>query len=672
MSELLNPAQRAAINHVTSPLLVLAGAGSGKTRVLTHKIAHLTERQHLPPGNVYAVTFTNKASREMRERVGKLLDKKTVKAIHMSTFHTLGLNMIRQQYETFGLKPGFSIYDESDALSLIKELMRRTYADPGQQAEQTLTQINQWKQNCLSPAQALSQAQDDQAYRAASTYTQYQQALRTYNSVDFDDLIVLPIWQLQQDAEYRELWQNKVRYLLVDEYQDTNMGQYELVRLLVGKHRGLTVVGDDDQSIYTWRGAKPENLTQLQQDFADLKVIKLEQNYRSTSRILNVANHLIKNNPHVFEKRLWSNFSGGDPVKIIACRDEEAEAQRVIGELLHHKFSKATRFQDYAILYRGNHQSRLFERVLREQTIPYSLSGSMSFFSFAEIKDILAYLRILSNPDDDNAFVRIVNTPRREIGTASVQKLAEFAAKQNLSLSVAAADSTLAQHLSTRATQNLREFSQWLENFSRQSAQSSPDVAIKQLLHELDYERWLTDSSADEISAKRKMDNVNELLDWFARLVRHDPDADLATLLAKLTLQERMEREDNNDSGDRVALMTLHAAKGLEFPHVYLIGWEENLLPHRNSIETDNIEEERRLAYVGITRAQKTLTLTYSQQRKRFGETADCTPSRFLTELPEDDIQWLKGDEQKDPVEQQQRGAAYLQQMRAMLNKGNA
>jgi len=669
MADVLNPAQRSAILHVSSPLLVLAGAGSGKTRVLTHKIVHLLRQQHIPANHIFAVTFTNKASREMRERLLSLLDAPTVRALHISTFHTLGLRILRESQEAFGLRPGFSIYDEADSLQLVKELMRRSYSDPGNQVEAALAQISQWKQHGITPAQALQQAENDLVYRTASIYTQFQQALRTYNAVDFDDLIVLPIWQMQADPVFATHWRSRVRHLLVDEYQDTNLSQYELIKQLVQTHFGLSVVGDDDQSIYAWRGARPENLAQLNADFPNLNVIKLEQNYRSTSRILNVANHLIRNNPHVFEKKLWSAVGGGEAVKIFACRDEQHEAEKVIAELLHHKFSKATRYGDYAILYRGNHQSRLFERVLREHNIPYYLSGSLSFFAYAEIKDLLAYLRLICNPQDDNAFVRIINTPRREIGASTVQKLAEFATRQGQSLFDAIAAPTLSESLSTRAVQNLREFHGWLTGFTQHTVDTKPDDLLKKLILELDYAQWLQDSSPDEVNATRKNDNVTDLLDWFARLCRHEPEADLATLLAKLALQERLEREDNNDPGDRANLMTLHAAKGLEFPHVYLVGWEENLLPHRNNIESDNIEEERRLAYVGITRAQHTLTITYSQTRRRFGETEACTPSRFLEELPKDDIQWVKGDADVPVEERQQRGAAHLQHIRAMLNK---
>ncbi|MBI3560956.1 MAG: UvrD-helicase domain-containing protein [Gammaproteobacteria bacterium] len=669
MADTLNPAQQRAIAHTSSPLLVLAGAGSGKTRVLTHKIVYLLQRAHLPADSIFAVTFTNKAAREMRERLASLLDPASRKNLSISTFHTLGLRILRESLASFGLRAGFSIYDATDSLQLVKELMRREFADPGNHADATLAQINTWKQLGQTPAVALAQAADDIQYRAASVYTRYQEALRTYNAVDFDDLIVLPLWQMQHDPLFATPWRKRVRYLLVDEYQDTNSSQYELVKQLVQTHHGLTVVGDDDQSIYTWRGARPENLAQLKQDFPQLSVIKLEQNYRSTARILNVANQLIKNNPHLFEKKLWSTYGGGDPVRIYACRDDEHEAQRVVSELLHHKFSKAGQYSDYAILYRGNHQSRLFERTLREHNIPYYLSGSQSFFSYTEIKDLLAYLRLVCNPQDDNAMLRIINTPRREIGTSTLQKLAEFAAQQGLCLFDAMAHLALETRLSGRALHNLREFHQWLVQITPQLSQSQADVALKQLLHALDYSGWLRDSSADEATATRRQQNVDELIEWFTHWVRHDPATDLATVLAKLSLQERLEREDDEATGERVHLMTLHAAKGLEFPHVYLVGWEENLLPHRNSIEADTIEEERRLAYVGITRARQTLTLTYAQQRQRYGETQGITPSRFLEELPKEDIEWIKGDADIEPAVLQQRGAAHLQHIRAMLKK---
>ena len=424
----LNSRQLAAVRHLDGPCLVLAGAGSGKTRVITHKIAYLIQECGIDPRHIAAVTFTNKAAREMKQRVSSLLDKNAAQGLRVSTFHTLGLDIIRRELKTLGYKPGFSIYDNTDSSGLLRELMTRAFGDHGNQAEQMLWRISRWKNAFILPEQALAKAEGDAVtVAAARLYEAYNHHLKTYNAVDFDDLIMLPVLLFREHPEIMEHWQNRIRYLLVDEYQDTNATQYELVQQLVGVRGNLTVVGDDDQSIYAWRGAQPENLVQLQNDFPQLQIIKLEQNYRSTGRILKAANQLIANNPHVFEKQLWSELGFGDPIRILRTRDEEQEAEQIVSELIHHRFVQRSRNCDYAILYRGNPQSRLFERVLREHDVPYYLSGGMSFFAYAEIKDIMAYLRLLTNPDDDNAFLRIVNTPRREIGPGSVEKLVSYA-----------------------------------------------------------------------------------------------------------------------------------------------------------------------------------------------------------------------------------------------------
>ena len=452
----------------------------------------------------------------------------------------------------------------------------------------------------------------------------------------------------------------------MDEYQDTNATQYELVQQLVGVRGNLTVVGDDDQSIYAWRGAQPENLAQLKNDFPRLSIIKLEQNYRSTGRILKAANRLIANNPHVFEKQLWSELGFGDPIRILRTRNEEQEAEQIVSELIHHRFVHRSRNSDYAILYRGNYQSRLFERVLREHDVPYYLSGGISFFAYAEVKDIMAYLRLLTNPDDDNAFLRIVNTPRREIGPGSVEKLANYASGRGHSLFTASLELGLAQHLGPRPLAQLQRFAEWVLELRHQAENGEAISLARRLVTDIDYERWLLDNSRDEAQSIRRMDNVNELLGWLERMAKSNPDAELSELVAKLALLDTLDREED-DRGDRVHLMTLHAAKGLEFPNVYLVGMEEELLPHRSSIEDDNIEEERRLAYVGITRAQKNLTLSFATKRKRYGETIDCQPSRFIDELPSEDLQWAGEGIEVNKQESQQRGQAHLANLKSLL-----
>ncbi len=667
MTPKLNPRQLSAVRHLDGPCLVLAGAGSGKTRVITHKIAYLIQDCGIDPRHIAAVTFTNKAAREMKERVSSLLDKKATLGLRVSTFHTLGLDIIRRELKALDYKPGFSIYDNADSTGLLRELMTRAFGDHDNQAEQMLWRISRWKNAFILPQQALAEAAGDAVtVTAARLYETYNHHLKTYNAVDFDDLIMLPVLLFRAHPEIMERWQNRIRYLLVDEYQDTNATQYELVQQLVGVRGNLTVVGDDDQSIYAWRGAQPENLVQLQQDYPQLQVIKLEQNYRSTGLILKAANQLIGNNPHVFKKKLWSELGFGDPIRVLRTRDEEQEAAQIVSELIHHRFVQRSRNSEYAILYRSNHQSRLFERALREHDVPYYLSGGISFFAYAEIKDIMAYLRLLTNPDDDNAFLRIVNTPRREIGPGSVEKLATYASDRSHSLFAASLELGLAQHLGPRPLGQLQRFSEWMLELRHQIDNGETISIARRLVADIDYERWVLDNSRDEAQAMRRMDNVNELLGWLERMAKSSPEAELPELVAKLTLLDTLDREEE-ERGDRVHLMTLHAAKGLEFPYVYLVGMEEELLPHRSSIEEDNIEEERRLAYVGITRAQKNLTLSFTAKRKRFGEVSDCQPSRFIDELPEEDLQWSGDGVKVNKQERQQRGQAHLANLRSLL-----
>jgi len=683
MSNKLNPAQNNAVKHISSPLLLLAGAGSGKTRVITTKIAYLIETCGYAPKNIAALTFTNKAAREMKQRVSSLLKKTNTKGLRISTFHSLGLDIIRKECVTMGYQPGFSIFDSSDSQSLIRELLPKIIGASNSQtlkdtSEIVLKKISAWKSAFIQPDSAIALSVDNVADNtAAQIYAQYNHHLKTYNGMDFDDLIMLPVLLFQSNPEVLERWQNRIRYLLVDEYQDTNETQYTLIKTLVGIRGAFTVVGDDDQSIYSWRGAQPENLFQLQKDFPTLEVIKLEQNYRSSGRILNAANSLIKNNEHLFEKKLWSELGYGDPIKVLTTRNDEHEAEQVIAELLHSKFLKRTKYSDYAILYRGNHQSRLFERSLREHNIPYYLSGGMSFFSYSEIKDIMAYLRLVTNPHDNNAFVRIVNTPRREIGPTTLEKLSHYASMRSVSLLDACFEMGLEQSLSAKACERLRRFAEWVVSIADRAETEEGMKAVNQLLEDINYETYLLDNSKDETDAKRRYDNVLDLVTWLSRLskkgeaeddnISEEPSVKLIDLVNKLTLIDILDGDDDNNDQDQVRLMTLHAAKGLEFPHVFLVGMEEEILPHRTSIEEENIDEERRLAYVGITRAQKTLTMSVASYRKRYGEIIECTPSRFLDELPEDDLEWQGKASEQDPETRIERGLAHLENLRSML-----
>ncbi|ROV61394.1 ATP-dependent DNA helicase Rep [Vibrio ponticus] len=669
----LNPGQDQAVKYVSGPCLVLAGAGSGKTRVITNKIAYLVQQCGYKARNIAAVTFTNKAAREMKERVGQTLGKQESKGLMVSTFHTLGLNIIKREHKHLGLKSGFSLFDDQDQLALLKDLTEKQLDGDKDLLRQLMSAISNWKNDMLSPDEAKARAQGEQQQLFAFCFEMYQKQMRAYNALDFDDLILMPVLLLRGNTEVRERWQNKIRYLLVDEYQDTNTSQYELVRLLVGERARFTVVGDDDQSIYSWRGAKPQNLVLLGEDYPSLKLIKLEQNYRSTNRILRCANILIANNPHVYEKALFSELPDGEQLKVLLAKNEDHEAERVTGEIIAHKFLNRTDYRDYAILYRGNHQSRLIEKSLMQNRVPYKLSGGTSFFARAEIKDIMAYLKVLVNPDDDNAFLRIVNTPKREIGPVTLEKLGSYANMRGKSLFEASFELGLEHHLSGRGLENLRRFTTWLVAISDQAERGDTVEAVRSLVRDINYEDWLYETSSSPKAAEMRMKNVSDLYSWIVSDLEGDnydqEEKTLREVVQRLTLRDMMERGEEDDDSDAVQLMTLHASKGLEFPYVYLIGTEEGILPHQTSIDEDNVEEERRLMYVGITRAQKELTFTMCRERRQYGELIKPTQSRFLDELPFDDVEW---EQTKKPVTQEERmakGQAHIANLRAMFKK---
>lgn len=669
----LNPRQDEAVKYVSGPCLVLAGAGSGKTRVITNKIAYLVQQCGYKARNIAAVTFTNKAAREMKERVAQTLGKGESRGLMVSTFHTLGLNIIRREFKALGLKAGFSLFDDQDQLALLKELTEKQLDGDKDLLRLLLSTISNWKNDMLTPPQAKSMAKGEQQQLFAHCFELYQKQMQSYNALDFDDLILLPVLLLRNNEEVRQRWQNRIRYLLVDEYQDTNTSQYELVKLLVGERGRLTVVGDDDQSIYSWRGAKPQNLVLLGEDFPNLKLIKLEQNYRSTSRILRAANILIANNPHVYQKALFSELAEGEKLKVILANNEDHEAERVTAEIIAHKFLNRTEYRDYAILYRGNHQSRLIEKSLTQNRVPYKLSGGTSFFARAEIKDIMAYLRVLVNPDDDNAFLRIVNTPKREIGPATLEKLGSYANMRGKSLFTASFELGLEQHLSGRGLDNLRRFTEWLVAIADNAERGNTVEAVRSLVRDIRYEDWLYETSASPKAAEMRMKNVSDLYSWIvADLEGDNPDQQeksLKEVVQRLTLRDMMERGEENDDSDAVQLMTLHASKGLEFPYVYLIGAEEGILPHQTSIDEENVEEERRLMYVGITRAQRELTFMVCKERRQFGELIKPTQSRFLDELPQEDIEWEVKKKVVTQEERMAKGQAHIANLRSMFKK---
>jgi len=666
----LNPQQEKAVNLTTSPLLVLAGAGSGKTAVITQKIVHLIRNCGYQARHVAAVTFTNKAAKEMKARVSKLLGETNGKGLIVSTFHNLGLNIIRKEHKALGMRSNFTIFDDQDSMSLIKEICKKGEDADKKEIQNILNKISQWKNELILPEQAVALADDQEALLAAKIYEMYARSLRSFNAVDFDDLILIPTLLFKNDEKIREKWRGRIRYLLVDEYQDTNTSQYELVKLLTGSLGNFTVVGDDDQSIYSWRGAQPKNLELLQQDFPNLKLIKLEQNYRSAGRILKAANILIENNEHLFEKKLWSNKVYGDPIRVLSAKNDNDEADRVTKEILSRRINKNTAYKDFAILYRGNHQSRLLEKFLVDKQIPYKISGTTSFFARSEIKDMMAYFRLLVNQEDDNAFIRIANVPRREIGVSTLEKLGSYANERHISLFDAIFEVGLEQTLSGKGLASVKRFGETIAKASDNVKRGDSLSVVKELIAYIGYQGFLFDNSSSPKAAEYRWSNVEILISWIESGLENNKLADdpFAETISKLCLREMLDRGEEEEDANEVQLMTLHASKGLEFPHVYLIGMEEELLPHKSSIEEDNIEEERRLAYVGITRAEESLTIFVAKQRQKYGEMVNSVPSRFLEEMPQDDLEWEEDQIQLTDDEKREKGKDRLAEMRKMLS----
>ena len=634
MSFRLNPAQRDAVRCVDAPCLVLAGAGSGKTRVIVQKIAHLLGHAGMPAESIAALTFTNKAAAEMKERVATLVDATAQNGLTVSTFHSLGVRIIRAEARELGLKSRFSILDADDCYNILQDLAATTDKQAIRAIQHT---ISLWKNALLDPDTALAQAQNDQAAHTARVYRNYAATLGSYQAVDFDDLIRLPAELFTRSAEVRRRWQEKLRYVLVDEVQDTNACQYQLLKHLVGETGAFTAVGDDDQAIYAWRGATLDNLRQLQRDFPELVVVTLEQNYRSSQRILQAANTLISCNPKLYPKKLWSEHGLGDPIVVTPMQDEETEAESVVIKIMAHRFERKTKHSDYAILYRGNHQARIFEQALRKERIPYVLSGGQSFFDRAEIKDLIAYLRLILNSDDDPAFIRAVTTPKRGVGAATLEVLGALAGERHASLFESVYSDHLHSRLAPRQHEPLKAFCDFINNIEIRATREPAGQVMDDLLKAIDYEAYLHDAG-DDRSATTRWENVLDFRNWLAK--RSDAEGtnfmETAQQIAILSMLDR-----GADDADAVRLSTLHAAKGLEFPHVFLVGVEEGLLPHAGGNDDDvpadqrvaRIEEERRLMYVGITRAQRSLHLSYCKKRKRARDFIAREPSRFIQEM---------------------------------------
>ncbi|SBT03366.1 ATP-dependent DNA helicase Rep [Candidatus Accumulibacter aalborgensis] len=659
---LLNPPQREAIRYLDGPLLVLAGAGSGKTRVITEKIAYLIESCGFNPRNIAAITFTNKAAKEMQERVNKLLAGKPAQGLTISTFHALGVRILREEAVTLGYKPNFSILDSSDCLAIVSELAGSV---DKANIRKLQSLISNWKSALVSPDQARKNAQDETETLAANAFASYSGTLQAYQAVDFDDLIALPVALFENHPAVRDKWQNRLRYLLIDEYQDTNASQYRMLRLLAGPRAAFTAVGDDDQAIYGWRGADIENLRGLPRDYPNLKVIKLEQNYRSTVRILKAANALIAHNEKLFDKKLWSELGHGDPITVTVCGNSDQEAESVVMKLQAHRFEHRAAFGDYAILYRGNFQARALEQLLRNQRIPYLLSGGQSFFDKTEIKDLTSYLRLLANNDDDPAFIRAVSTPRRGVGASTLQALGSYAGERRLSLFAAAFEQGFAQRVPARQLAPLLEFCEFINRLQGRAGKEPAAQVMPDLLAAIGYEAWLFEHD-EARTARIKLANVQDFCDWLGKKGAEENKTlfDLTQTIALINLLDKKDSEV-----DAVKLSTLHAAKGLEFKHVFLIGIEEGVLPHREAQADNRIEEERRLMYVGITRAQRSLHLSYAEKRKQGRELIACQASRFIDEMGREDLRFSGG--KSETIPDKAATTDRLAALKAMLGKAS-
>ena len=635
MSDTLNPAQQEAVTYLDGPCLVIAGAGSGKTRVITRKIAHLIAGG-VNPRAIAAITFTNKAAQEMAERLKHQVKLPEGNRPVVCTFHSLGVQMLREDGAALGLKKSFSILDSDDVASILAQL---TGATDRKTVRATQGVISLWKNAGIDPDHAGAAARDNDEHAAARVYRDYCATLTGYQAVDFDDLIGLPLAMLRAHPEVADRWQNRLRYLLVDEYQDTNATQYELLKRLAGPRAAFTAVGDDDQSIYGWRGATLENLKRLSTDYPKLRVIKLEQNYRSSRNILAAANHLIAHNPKLHDKRLWSELGVGDPVRVVAMDDDEVEAESIAMRLQAHRFERRGKFSDYAVLYRGNHQARIIEQALRKERIPYVLSGGQSWFERAEIRDVIAWLRLLANDDDDPAFIRAITTPRRGVGPQTLQALGTYAGERQVSLFAALFETGVESRLAARQLEPLREFGEFVNRIGWRAKKDPPGELLEEILRAVGYHEYLL-STMEEKQASQRWQSVTDFVAWIAKRGEEDNKTllDLAQTIALLS------RLDGNEADhDAVRLTTVHAAKGLEFAHVFVVGCEEGLMPHSGdqkgeAPETEEdgpqrVEEERRLMYVAVTRAQRTLTISWCRQRKRAKNVVSRLPSRFIAEM---------------------------------------
>jgi DNA helicase-2/ATP-dependent DNA helicase PcrA len=655
----LNDQQRAAVRHTEGPLLLLAGAGSGKTRVITSRIAYLLKNRGVTSEAILAVTFTNKAAREMRERVESMVDRRQAKGMVISTFHALCVRILKEDIEQLGYKKNFSIYGGADQLRLIRDLLQEINTGLRKyDADRVLYLISDAKNRLIAPDTFQPRHGDEYSGVVAAIYPRYQRALKAFNAVDFDDLIMLTVRLLQDKPAVLEKYQQRFRYLMVDEYQDTNAAQYRLLRLLARGHNNLCVVGDDDQSIYGWRGADLGNILDFEKDFPGTMVIRLEQNYRSTGNILAAANAVIRNNRKRKAKALWTADGPGNMIDYLLCDDDEDEARTVVERIMAEKFRASLNYRDFAILFRTNVQSRAFEEQLRYQNVPYVLIGGQQFFDRKEVKDVLAYFRVLLNPRDEVNLLRILNTPRRGIGDTSADRLIRFSAEHELPMWQVLQDAAQVDGLGEKTLEAIGRFVQLMDSYRRRFRVGRLSETGRELLEELRFEDDLLRTAQDPERARRRMANVAEVVNAMASYEQREAQPTLEGFLEKVSLLDRDEppRQDKDAKlqRDAVVLMSLHASKGLEFPCVFLVGMEEDLLPHKKSVEESfDIEEERRLCYVGITRAQQKLSLLGTSRRKKYGVMQPRAASRFLEEIPGEVLRRSIGDAPSTSTEEE-------------------
>ena len=639
----LNPQQLEAVLHTEGPLLLLAGAGSGKTNVVTHRVAHLVGSKCIDPERVLAVTFTNKAAKEMRERVAGLAGKTKTERIQISTFHSLCCRILREDIEHLGYKRNFSIYGASDQQRLIRDLMNDIKADHGLKPDAILWKISDAKNSLLPPEKFGPFMRGDViGEMAQKVYPEYQKSLKSYNAVDFDDLIMLVVRLFDEFPEVQARYQERFQYIMVDEYQDTNTAQFTLMQRLAGKWNNFCVVGDDDQSIYGWRGADPGNILDFEKNFAGAHVIKMEQNYRSTANILNAANKVIKHNQKRKEKALWTAGAEGEKIGVVKCLDAEDETRAVIERINHNVRTKKMAYKSHAILMRTNAQTMVFEQELRFAEIPYVLIGGQQFFDRKEVKDAIAYLRFMVNPYDEVNLLRILNYPRRGIGRTTADLLIRTSVCSKDSLWQVIRRARMIDGINTKAADALEKFASLIEEHKRWFRGGGRLASTaKDLFAAIGLEEELRRDPDSREKIERRIENVQEVVNALASYEERDGKPTLSGFLEKIALLDHDEpgtdSKEKKLAQDAVVLMSLHSSKGLEFPHVFLPGFEEGFLPHKKTVsEGVDVDEERRLCYVGITRAQEKLTILHADARKKYGKNEPRELSRFLAEIPEE------------------------------------